>query len=408
MRRTSSRTSENERGQAILIIAVAMVGLLAFLALAIDGGNALTERRRAQNASDAGSLAGTRTLWVQRTQAIDFEPPVLRAINTAAEANGIEDSDGAPGNHVNTNVRAFYTDRDGNLLSGTNEVGVLGVVRPDAQGVRVVARRDFRAFIAGLIGRPNLAADAEAIAVILAPTTCGDFAIYAGCDNCSPNTLKVTGSGPTINGGGIHSNDDIHVNNMTIISGSIEYGSDCRQNCNSIAPAVQTAPTPMPQLWDIADFKPSGGSAALVAGQTGEYYSFTRNLGDADVRRDGLYYTTGDIELHDPHGDFTLVAEGEVKISGGADIRTFRYNWPLIFSNSSNTARGAVDITGDNAQWTGFIFAPNGLVSMHGANNSTLSGAIYASQVNLSGAHISINYDPAYCPLTRARIVLLK
>jgi len=409
MSRRTTSSAERESGQAIVIIALAMIGLLAFAALAVDGGNSFKERRVAQNAADAGALAGARTIWLQRTAFNEFETPVQAAINTAAEANGIEDTDGAPGNHVNANVQAWYVDYIGSGSEYTllNEVGALGVIPRDAEGIRVVAKREFRAFIAGLIGRPNLAADAEAVAVTIPPTGCGDYAIYAGCDNCSPNTLKVTGSGPIIEGGDIRSNDDIHVNNMQIIGGGIQYGSDCRQNCDSIAPADPIPASPMPELWDIADFAP-GGSSAREAGQTGQYYSFTRDIGDADVGADGLYYTTGSIQLHDPAGNFTLVALGDVKISGGANIHTFRDYWPLIFTTSSNTAQGAVDISGDNASWTGFIYAPNGLVSMHGASKTTMNGAIWGKEVNLSGAEISIKYDPHYCPPDRARIILLK
>ncbi|HET7090926.1 MAG TPA: pilus assembly protein TadG-related protein [Anaerolineae bacterium] len=410
-RRTTSST-ERENGQAIVIIALAMIGLLAFAALAVDGGNSFKERRVAQNAADAGALAGARTVWVQRTEGIGFEEPVLIAINTAAEANGIEDTDGAPGNQFNDNVQAFYTDQEGNLLPGTNVIGVQGFVPPEAEGIRVVAKREFRAFIAQIIGRSNLAADAEAIAVFLPYTGCGTFAIYAGCDNCSPNTVNLTGSELTINGGGIHSDDDIKISQRLEINdgGYIEYGSTCGpHDCNSVAPSGQEyPPPPWPPLWDIADFRP-GGSEANAAGS--DYHVVNGDLKAKGKLADGLYYVTGKIELQDPVGKVTLVAEGGIKISGGADIHTYRDYWPLLFSNCSggpSCPSGAVDISGDNALWTGFIYAPNGTASISSANNSTLSGAIYANQVDLHGARISIDYSPSYCPLGRARIVLLK
>ena len=54
----SPRLHPRERGQAIIIIAMMMVVLMTFLALAVDGGNAYLHRRQAQNASDASSIAG--------------------------------------------------------------------------------------------------------------------------------------------------------------------------------------------------------------------------------------------------------------------------------------------------------------------------------------------------------------
>ncbi|MEW6569318.1 MAG: pilus assembly protein TadG-related protein [Chloroflexota bacterium] len=47
-----------ERGQAIVLLALGFVILLASTGLAIDGGMVYTERRRAQNAADAAAMAG--------------------------------------------------------------------------------------------------------------------------------------------------------------------------------------------------------------------------------------------------------------------------------------------------------------------------------------------------------------
>ena len=46
-----------ERGQVIVLIAIGLVGLLGFAALAIDGGMVYSHRRQAQNAADAASMA---------------------------------------------------------------------------------------------------------------------------------------------------------------------------------------------------------------------------------------------------------------------------------------------------------------------------------------------------------------
>ena len=48
----------SEKGQALVLIVLAMVVLLGFTALAVDGGMVYSDRRHAQNASDAASLAG--------------------------------------------------------------------------------------------------------------------------------------------------------------------------------------------------------------------------------------------------------------------------------------------------------------------------------------------------------------
>jgi hypothetical protein len=49
---------DRERGQVLVIIVLAMVALLGMVALAVDGGLVLVDRRGLQNAADAGTLAG--------------------------------------------------------------------------------------------------------------------------------------------------------------------------------------------------------------------------------------------------------------------------------------------------------------------------------------------------------------
>ncbi len=56
---------KKEGGQAIVLIALMLVVLLGFVALAIDGGNAYTQKREAQNAADAAALAGARQLALE-------------------------------------------------------------------------------------------------------------------------------------------------------------------------------------------------------------------------------------------------------------------------------------------------------------------------------------------------------
>lgn len=48
----------SEKGQVLVLIVLAMVVLLGFTALAVDGGMVYSDRRHAQNAGDAASLAG--------------------------------------------------------------------------------------------------------------------------------------------------------------------------------------------------------------------------------------------------------------------------------------------------------------------------------------------------------------
>jgi Flp pilus assembly protein TadG len=72
-----SKLNRIERGQNLLIFAVLMIILIALAGLVIDGGYSLSKRREAQNAADAGALAGANALCagntsLARTQALDY------------------------------------------------------------------------------------------------------------------------------------------------------------------------------------------------------------------------------------------------------------------------------------------------------------------------------------------------
>ena len=47
---------KSEKGQALILIVIAIVGLIGLTALAVDGGMAYSERRQSQNAADSAAL----------------------------------------------------------------------------------------------------------------------------------------------------------------------------------------------------------------------------------------------------------------------------------------------------------------------------------------------------------------
>lgn len=77
-----------EHGQALVLIALSLVAILAFAALAVDGGRVYSEQRRAQNAADAAAYAAA--------SARIYDEPVADAIAAAlsqAGINGFSDAD---------------------------------------------------------------------------------------------------------------------------------------------------------------------------------------------------------------------------------------------------------------------------------------------------------------------------
>ena len=72
-----------ERGQALVIIALAVVGLFGFSALAIDGSRVFSDRRNAQNAADTAALAAA----LAYVRADDYQAAAI----SRAKSNGYED-----------------------------------------------------------------------------------------------------------------------------------------------------------------------------------------------------------------------------------------------------------------------------------------------------------------------------
>jgi len=77
---------KSEKGQALVIIALAAVGLFAFTALSIDGGMVFSDRRHAQNAADTAVLAAA----LARVRTGEVIPlPSQATIDAATVAAGI-------------------------------------------------------------------------------------------------------------------------------------------------------------------------------------------------------------------------------------------------------------------------------------------------------------------------------
>jgi Flp pilus assembly protein TadG len=398
--------SDSERGQAIVILALMMIALLAFAALAIDGGNAYVERRRSQNAADASALAGARQIWKQQVEQNGNETDLLNIINQAAESNGVS---AGPSSTNNPNVVAYYTTNFEGTTINPNQIGTLGFIPPGVTGIRVQASRQFNTFVGGLL-KQLPAASAQATAVIVLPVPCGgSWAIFANASRtCPPAHVSISGGGQDIRvtNGGVYSHGDLqcNVSKATVELPYVwEYNgvvtnNQCASDVNNI---VKHGTEPAPPAWNYDDFVP-GGPIQTALGSN--YHAIGP---DDTISVDGLYYLSGDarhLDIAPSARHVTIVASGEIQFSGGIELTPY-YSGLLLFSNSSGTG---VKISGSNLSWQGLIYAPHGSVDMSAAKNISISGSVNGACVDLSGAGININYDPASCVPQRARVVLLK
>ena len=166
------RTSE--RGQMLVIVALALTTLVAMAGLVIDGGMALANRRQVQNAADSAALAGTRVLGLDlKWRAVNTGNPspapapfanvdqeVCDAINEALVYNTNSAQSISPIDCYSGSDDAQYVDFDRNVLGRVGD-GVPAL----AQGVRVSGTGQSGTFLMGVIGIESIDVGADATAL---------------------------------------------------------------------------------------------------------------------------------------------------------------------------------------------------------------------------------------------------
>ncbi len=78
------RKYSSERGQSLVMVALLFIAFAAILALVLDGGNAYAARRQAQNAADAGALAGATYMCENRSASGGVTKAVEYAVKNGA------------------------------------------------------------------------------------------------------------------------------------------------------------------------------------------------------------------------------------------------------------------------------------------------------------------------------------
>jgi Flp pilus assembly protein TadG len=165
----NEKVVQSERGQTVVIVAFAIIALLAFAGLAIDGGTAYLNRRRMQNAADSGALAGTMALAQAACDQLSptgTDAEVLAAMNEYAIRNGVDSA---------SDVVGHYVRFDGNTVveySPPVAVGS-GSVPNGAVGIVVTTTITRPTYLLSLIGQPEGGAKGTAIAVSGPPLLAG-------------------------------------------------------------------------------------------------------------------------------------------------------------------------------------------------------------------------------------------
>ncbi len=200
----NKRTDLNERGQALVMIALAIVVIFAFTALTIDGTSVFSDRRHSQNASDTAVLAAAIAKVQDESQGItaDWQQAGLnRAADNGYSTNGTETV-------VNVQLCSTAISIDGKTF---NCKGLPTNPAPDpSEYVHIVIKSTVHLKFAPILGWKTLVNYTEAVsrATPTVPTSWFDgYGIASVGDNCAPNApypFELGGNAVTlVNGAGV-------------------------------------------------------------------------------------------------------------------------------------------------------------------------------------------------------------
>jgi len=332
----------NEKGQALIIIALAAVGLFAFAALAIDGSRNFSQKRHAQNAADTAAYAAA----LAYTRQLNTAPNITAAIKTAAE-------DRATSNGFTNDASNVVEVTTADITANT------GICPPDAIGkeitVKIVTTIDTT--FGRVIGRDTLTSAVTATARGCGFTIIDPFggAAVAGLNSsttdCAYDSGQSNAAHWTLKNGGIFSNG-------------------CAYSKN-------------------------GGSVTLDPGECVATVSSASNFTCSQPNQTSMHLNTADIlDLMPPDpcdGD-----PGDVGITPSANQTTFTNG---VYCISDLDTLDKKDIFLDNAT----LYVTDDDFSLRfagggGFNGTATTGGTYTGSDTYAGYYMIVAYDPTPCP----------
>jgi Flp pilus assembly protein TadG len=180
-----------ERGQALILIALAAIGLFGVTGLAIDGSARFSDRRHAQNAADAASLAGALAYGNLTADPVyDANGNLVTPIDWKVDALNIADDNGYNGNHVRSEVKVYLCSEH-DASCGPGYAG-------STQYVQVIITSYVKTYFARVIGLNQTQNTVQAIALAKrgGPLYEGNSIVALNPHSSCPGSLRVGGSGP--------------------------------------------------------------------------------------------------------------------------------------------------------------------------------------------------------------------
>ena len=396
--------NKHEKGQTLIIIALAAIVLIGFTALAIDGSMVFSDRRHAQNAADTAAMAGAL--------AYARGSDLFTTAQTRATSNG------------------YDNDTITNIVIVTVLDSPSGVCPAHTQGkdIQVDITSYVQTTFARVIGRTQVTN-----AVTATSRTCGSYSGPPFNGNAivslAPSGVGYDGTGNPywlIEGGGIFSNSlspnaaycngsaTINAPSVTVVGNTNLTGCDANigseiEGAGQYAYSDYSSLFPRQPACDGTAHE-SSGQWHPQAGADGSRVSLS---GDMDFAP-GLYCITNSPGPY--HGEITgsdvtfyaMRADFEIKFDGAGNSFTAQaptsgeyagvllYAAPQVDANGNLLNTQAIDLRGNgDGDIVGTIIAPSADVTMFGnSGTGAINSQIIAYQVDAGGgANIHVSYD---------------
>jgi len=346
-------TKKTERGQSLVLVVLAIIGLVGLTAVSIDGGIAYLDRRNAQNAADAGALAAALTKIRSGNWS---EAGFARAGSNGYDNNGI----------TNTVV--------------LNNPPVSGPYSGNSDYIQVQITSHVRTFFAPVVGITTITNEVEAIArarpgsnapmflgnaiVSLAPEECGAFNAHGSQE------LRVIGGGIHVNSNCEPDAFDQNGTSGTVVAPSITVvgGADTQ---GTVTPAPTEHAQPLPDI--IYPNPTCSEDASMLDTDTlgpGTVHGSFPPGGVTDLAA-GIYCITGAFTTS---GNDELTGSGVVLVLQAAGITLNGNSRIQLSAPTSGPFAGLL------------IYLPPGnssTVTINGTNDSTFTGSILAPSAHI-------------------------
>ncbi len=395
-----NKRNNSERGQVLVIIALAMIGLIAMTGLAIDGSMVLADRRNAQNAADTAILAGSLARVKPQTDAYGNTIPwELVALDRAG-------SNGYTGDLVRSEVEVYSCDEA--------DADCEGAYAGKSDYMKIIILSHVDTTFARIIGIPKLHNRVEAVSVAR-PGFAGE--LYGGAsvvglapDQCK--TIWFSGSSELeIWGGSVHSNSSLDCgvtiqgsSDNTLHDGAInmvanaytENGHPDMTIAGGIHGGADQYPYP-PPAYMLPNPTCSGAASKSGSAMNPGSWSGTFPPSGVTTLNPGTYCINGDFQLnaHDKltgTGVTIFMQSGGITWNGGAEIKlsasaSGSLAGLLVYAPMSNSNPMKFNGNG-NSLLRGMIFTPAADITYNGTSDVQKSYVqIIGYTVELTGSN---------------------